>query len=424
MIARRSLAADGRPSAESRFSRGTLASMLPPHGRPYHAAAQCSIRLMIFKRTNHAAHGAKRPVVLLAAEGLEPKASGIGRVARLMAKVLTEQAQLGRLELRALTLSDPGDDNDFGLAARSCRGSQLRFLLENMRAARDCSHFIYDAVSVARAHPHWLPPRRPDLVWIHGVEVWESPRPTHLRVVERASCIVSNSALTRDRAAARHPHSGRARVCWLATETDDASQRVPTADAAQQVLLLGRIDEHGGRKGHRELIACWPDVVAAVPRARLLLAGGGPGEPAVRRMVERSSVRQSIELLGFVPEAELPALWTRANVLAMPSTGEGFGLSYIEAMRHGMAVVGSVHDAAIEVNVDGVTGFNVDRTQPGALSEALIKLLRDPTLTARMGAAGQARWREHYCYSAFRARFLPILDAFLGLTPGFERAGK
>lgn len=357
----------------------------------------------------------KRPVVLLAAEGLQPKASGIGRVARLVARVLVEEAQRGRLELRALTLNDPSGANALGLAAESCGGSRIRFLFECTRAALDCSHFVYDAVSVARAHPHWFRPRRPALVWIHGVEVWESPRPAHMRVLERASVLASNSQLTRTRAQALHPFFASARVCWLATETDAASLRVPADGAERSVLLLGRIDEHGGRKGHRELIACWPEVVAAVPGARLILAGGGPGEPVVRDLVQRSPARANMEVLGFVPERELPALWTRANVLAMPSTGEGFGLTYIEAMRHGLAVVGSIHDAAVEINLDGVTGFNVDRTEPGALSAALIRLLREPALAARMGEAGRARWQQSFCYSAFRARFLPILDDFLAL---------
>jgi phosphatidylinositol alpha-1,6-mannosyltransferase len=361
-------------------------------------------------------HAAKRPVVLLAAEGLDPKASGIGRVARLVAKVMAEEAERGRLVLRVLTLTDPSDANDLGVLRKSCRGSRARFVFECTRAAIDCSHFVYDAVSVARAHPHWLWPRRPELIWIHGIEVWESPRRAHLRALERASFLASNSEHTRQRAQALHSFFERAQVCWLATETDDPSSRVASADAELSVLLLGRIDEHGGYKGHRELIACWPEVVAAVPKARLLLAGGGPGEPVVRDLVERSSARDNIELLGFVPEAELPALWSRANVLAMPSIGEGFGLTYIEAMRHGLAVVGSLQDAAVEINLDGVTGMNVDLYQPGALSAALIQLLRDPALAARMGEAGRALWQKQFCYSAFRSRFLPMLEQFLGLS--------
>jgi phosphatidylinositol alpha-1,6-mannosyltransferase len=180
--------------------------------------------------------------------------------------------------------------------------------------------------------------------------------------------------------------------------------------------LLGRIDPGGGRKGHRELIRCWPQVVRSVPGARLLIAGGGQGEPIVRALANGSPVREQIDLLGFVPEAEVEALWTRADVFAMPSRGEGLGLAYIEAMRHGLPVIGSVHDAAVEINLHGSTGYNVDLGEEGALAARLIELLRDRELAARMGAASQARWQASFRYEAFLERMRPILREFVGVS--------
>jgi phosphatidylinositol alpha-1,6-mannosyltransferase len=109
----------------------------------------------------------------------------------------------------------------------------------------------------------------------------------------------------------------------------------------------------------------------------------------------------------------MPAVWTECNVFAMPSRGEGFGLVYIEAMRHGLPVIASVHDAAPEVNLDGVTGYNVNLDRPDELGDRVIHLLRDEDSAARMGDAGRRRWAEHFRYSAFRDRFLPILTDFL-----------
>jgi phosphatidylinositol alpha-1,6-mannosyltransferase len=98
----------------------------------------------------------------------------------------------------------------------------------------------------------------------------------------------------------------------------------------------------------------------------------------------------------------------------MPSRGEGFGLTYIEAMRWGIPVIASVHDAGQEVNVHGETGLNVSLDSPTALRDALVELLRDRNLARSMGANGQRRWREHFCYSAFRKRFAPELERIMG----------
>jgi phosphatidylinositol alpha-1,6-mannosyltransferase len=97
----------------------------------------------------------------------------------------------------------------------------------------------------------------------------------------------------------------------------------------------------------------------------------------------------------------------------MPSRQEGFGIVYVEAMRHGLPIIASVHDAGQEVNMDQVTGFNIDLDRPGELAERVILLLRDANLAQWMGIAAAARWREHFAWTAFRKRLEPILAEFL-----------
>ena len=79
-------------------------------------------------------------------------------------------------------------------------------------------------------------------------------------------------------------------------------------------------------------------------------------------------------------------------------------------------IIASIHDAASEVNIDDVTGFNVNLNKPDELADRLIHLLRDPTRAKELGEQGQRRWQEHFCYSRFKERFVPILDEFLSST--------
>ena len=81
----------------------------------------------------------------------------------------------------------------------------------------------------------------------------------------------------------------------------------------------------------------------------------------------------------------------------MPSTGEGFGLAYLEAMRAGKACVASP-GAPREIVVDGVTGLLVDPLSPDALAAAVIRLFREPETSAAMGRAGAERVRR--CFEA------------------------
>lgn len=351
--------------------------------------------------------------VYLAGESFSAGNGGICRVARLMARVLAEDARAGGLHAEALSLNDASMPSGLGLPLTLARGSRARFFGETHRAAFNHSHFIYDFAGMARAHCRLPFLQRPFLTWIHGIEVWEQTRPDRLAWARRAEVLLSNSAYTRERASRLHGGFEHAKVCWLATETDDLPQTEPAVSAPPTVLLMGRFDPGGGYKGHQELVACWPQVAAAVPDARLVFVGGGPGVPVIQKLAAQSTARAGIEFRGFVPEAELESVWAQTSVFSMPSRGEGFGLVYIEAMRHGIPVVASVHDAATEVNLDGATGFNVNLDKPDELPERLIWLLKNPGQAAAMGRAGRERWREHFRYRCFRERFLPILRGFL-----------
>lgn len=349
--------------------------------------------------------------VFLGSATLRAGNGGIARVARLMDRILAEEMVADRLKARAASYLDRSLP-DVRLPLKTASGSKLRFLGQAHKAAFSSTHFLYDSISVARAHCRMPLLRRPCLAWIHGIEIWEMGRGAHLRCARRADVPIANSAYTRERADRLHGGFMRAQICWLGTETDDMPGLPALEGRRPTVTILARLDEVS-YKGHYELIDCWPRVVATVPDARLLIVGTGPGRNELQRRIAASPVAEHIVFRGFVPEEDMAKVWDETTVFAMPSRGEGFGLVYIEAMRQGLPVIASVHDAAPEVNLEGVTGYNVDLDKPHELPERIVYLLKNPDETAILGRNGQQRWREHFNYSAFKQRFLPILRSFL-----------
>jgi phosphatidyl-myo-inositol dimannoside synthase len=302
-------------------------------------------------------------------------------------------------------------------------GSKIRFAALCHLAALRASHVLYDSTGIARAHPRIPALRRPYAVWMHGIEAWEGLQPAALAMTHGAALVLVNSHYTLERFRSLHGELPTAHVCWLATQSDDLPAPSPPRTGRPTVLMLGRMDAGESYKGHAELVAAWPQVVRAVPQARLLIAGGGSGLSSVRKLVETSQVGSNIDVLGFVPEAEIARLWQQAAVFAMPSRGEGFGLVYIEAMRCGLPVVASVHDAGREVNLHGQTGFNVNLDREGELAERLILLLCNRALANCMGEAGRRRWHEHFRFSRFKERFLPLFVDFVSRAPPSIRRG-
>ncbi|SEF14548.1 phosphatidylinositol alpha-1,6-mannosyltransferase [Rhizobiales bacterium GAS191] len=351
----------------------------------------------------------KKARLAIAAENLSAGHGGISRLARLMAKSIVRN----QYPVKAVSLSDRVPPADFGFPIKACATSRLSFLINCSLAAFQSDRFLFDFAGMARVHQYLLGPRRPFAVWMAGIEVWEDLRPDRRRSLDAASLRLVISSYTRDRALRVHGRYGDAKVCWLATETDDVpGTRLKHRSGPPTVLIIARMDQ--ADKGHRALIGAWPEVVAAIPDACLLLVGGGSHFEQIRDLARQSSVASRIDLPGFVPEERMPEFWQRAHIYAMPSRVDGFGIVYIEAMRYGLPVIASREDAGQEINLDGVTGYNVHRDRPGELAAGIIELLRNQGLAAQFGRQAIQRWRDHFTFSRFHERFSTILNDWTG----------
>lgn len=352
------------------------------------------------------------PPLTVAAQTFLGLRGGIARVSQLTARVALEAGYPTSL----LSVQNEAGSFQGSRNWRGCGGSRVRFVAGCWKAGLAGDRIFYDQLGSARAHIHPRSLARSCGVWVHGIEVWEQLRADRLRAAHRMSFMLANSHFTRERAIDYHKVFESARVCWLGTSEDELPEAPAPLDGPPTVFILGRLDAVDmAYKGHKELIEIWPSVVAGAPGARLVIVGTGPSLDWHRGLAASSPCAALIDVVGLEPESALAERWRKAIVFAMPSRGEGFGLTYIEAMRWGVPVIASTHDAGSEVNVHGETGLNVNLARSHELRDALVELLRDRDLARRMGLAGQRRWREHFCYSAFSARFAEQLRWFANL---------
>jgi phosphatidylinositol alpha-1,6-mannosyltransferase len=362
-----------------------------------------------------------RPRVVVVAESLRPGNGGVARLGRLTARALLAELRERGGNVRAVTLSDRGPAVDLGLSGSGASGSRARFALRVVASSPRATHLVFDFANMARARLPW-PLARPFLAWMCGIEVWPGTATARVRAVRAAHTLVAISEFTKRKAQAAFGGFDRAYVCWPGTETDIGPACAPSDAGPPTLLLVGRIDASGD-KGHSRLADVWGRVLEAVPDARLRLVGGGPGAEALRDRIAASAWRESIDYLGFVPEDQMEAVFSAATAFAMPSTTEGFGFVFVEAMRAGLPVIASRTDAGGEVNEHGVTGFDVDPDSPREIADAIIALLRYPDRAREMGVQAHRRWRQLFTFSAFDRRFRPILRAFLDGRAEAARVG-
>jgi phosphatidyl-myo-inositol dimannoside synthase len=274
---------------------------------------------------------------------------------------------------------------------------------------------FFDHIGLARVQT-LLPSnlRRPYGVFLHAVEAWSPLNGSRSRALFAAKVRVANSRFTADRIAAAHPGIGEIDICHLALRQKSETMGSPAPALSRvrtnSILIVGRVMKDERWKGHDQLISAWPLVRRQVPDAQLVIVGHGDDVARLQLLAQQLCVNDCVLFLGHVDEPTLHAIYNRVAAFAMPSRAEGFGVVYLEAMLHRLPCIGSIHDAAREIIVDGKTGFLVDQDDAAGLAARIALLLTDSALRRQMGANGFERLRDSFSFEQFQARMLHVFQ--------------
>ncbi|NOZ63405.1 MAG: glycosyltransferase family 4 protein [Caldiserica bacterium] len=166
------------------------------------------------------------------------------------------------------------------------------------------------------------------------------------------------------------------------------------------ILTIARLVE---RKGVDKLIKALSLVREQVPEAVLLIVGRGPEEERLHKLVRQYQLKDSVKFVGMVEHHLLPQYYNLCDVFCLPNRSgirrgdvEGFGLVFLEANACGKPVVGGNSGGARDAVENGKTGFLVNPWREEKIAEALVKLLKDDALRAKMGKEGRKRVEEIY----------------------------
>jgi glycosyltransferase involved in cell wall biosynthesis len=157
------------------------------------------------------------------------------------------------------------------------------------------------------------------------------------------------------------------------------------------------------RKGGRLLLEAWPSVTRKVPAAELWIVGPRQEPPA--------ALPTGVRWMGYLPSrADVADAYRRASVFAFPTLFEPLGLVVLEAMGHGLPVVGPDFAGPGEIVCHGETGLLVPRGEVAPLAEALATLLSDPALAERMGRRGHREVLERHTWAHVAERMAPWIE--------------
>lgn len=209
--------------------------------------------------------------------------------------------------------------------------------------------------------------------------------------------------------------------CCVCIHNGVDTDRYTPADATRRVSLRAGLGFSGDElvigcaarfwrvKQHEDLVRAFALVLHREPRARLLLVGEGPERDSIERLVTELDLGQTVSLPGARTDMEmiLPAL----DVFALTSSSEGLSNAILEAQACGLPVVATNVGGNPEL-IDAECGILVPAYDPPAIADALMRLLHDPVLRSKTGAAARARVvRSHSLASMLNAYDLLYQEA-------------
>jgi phosphatidyl-myo-inositol dimannoside synthase len=224
------------------------------------------------------------------------------------------------------------------------------------------------------------------VVQTHGLEAWTRPLPLCRAAVEAADLVLCVSRYTRARVlnwAALAPE----RVLVLPNTVGDEftpghgfpSRKVWGLEGKRVLLTVGRMDARERYKGHDRVIAALPRLVAEGHDVAYVILGEGDDRERLAALACTTDVGDRVHFMGAVGRETLIHAYRVADLFVMPSTGEGFGIAFLEAMASGTPALGLAAGGALDALGDGKLGIAVTETDlAGAISRALLTSKSDP----------------------------------------------
>ncbi len=186
-------------------------------------------------------------------------------------------------------------------------------------------------------------------------------------------------------------------------------------------LGIGAFGRIRPQKGTDLLVEAALKLFPAYPEAILLLTGLTTPENAgyvedLKKRIDDAGLKERILFLGEQSREKMPSLFALVTLYVAPMRKEGFGLTPLEAMASGAAVVATRTGAAAQLVVDGETGTLIPPDDLDALVRAIEPFLADPGMAAAMGRKGREKAEADHDIAQEAARIVEVYERVLGVS--------
>ncbi len=343
-------------------------------------------------------------------ESLESPDGGISRVANLVLRFFNERS---RSNSEKIFLNIFRDNNIQKIANSNFvrkkfnNRSKFSFIINNFINSKDSQYILYDHLDLARSNI-FLIKKKPYIVFLYGIDIWNKNNIKRYESQRKSSLSIAISKFTEKKAKLAYGNLHNVKVCWLSTIYDKINfKKKNTKDF--NFLFLSRLEKG---KGHIRTLNSFKKLKKK--NIKLMIVGKGPEYKSIKKKIIELKLEKKVKMFGFLSKERLNKVWSKTDVLIMPSRVEGFGLVYIEAMSRGIPIITSTQDAGKEINLHGKTGYSadLDNKKIDKLFFYINKISNNKYKLKEMGKNAKNRWKNNFSFKEFKKRFGKIIDDF------------
>ncbi|MDB5205627.1 MAG: glycosyltransferase family 4 protein [Flavisolibacter sp.] len=281
------------------------------------------------------------------------------------------------------------------VAFRAYSGNRLKFIKEAISIGRQCETIVLGHINLLLVGflIKLLSPKTRLILIAHGIEVWKPLPFWKVRMLQKVDLVLPVSEFTKQKMQSLfHLKNNQLKVLnncldpFLekklkpATITDLRS-RYGFSEDDTILFTLTRLKSSEQYKGYDRVITALPAILKKYPKTRYLIAGKYDDSEKERLdvLINDLGLQGHVTLTGFLAEEETEAYFTMADIYIMPSTGEGFGIVFIEALFYGKPVIAGNVDGSVDALDGGTFGLLINPLNNEEIVGALFKLLTDIT---------------------------------------------
>jgi phosphatidylinositol alpha-1,6-mannosyltransferase len=305
----------------------------------------------------------------------------------------------------------------------ACNGNRILFVLRSILNAFRQDVIILGHINLALIGVvvKLLAPHKKVVVICHGVEVFTPVGSLKKTLLRKVDHILAVSSFTKQQLMEQQQVPAEKITIFpntidpfftLPQQFDPPAylqQRYQIAAGEKVIFTLTRINRNEGYKGYDTLIRVIPALKQANLPFKYILGGKADAaeQQRIQQLIRELQLEEQVIMPGFISDEEIADHYRLADVFAMPSKKEGFGIVYLEAMACGLPVIAGNKDGSTEALQFGKLGTLIDPDNPAALTAALMQVLRQPHKPKPLQVQGDML--TYFSFERFRERLAAFL---------------